>query len=312
MTVVKGFKGFNANLKCRDFQYKKGITYEMPFDDEGNSIQCCSRGFHFCEMPFDVFEYYGPSTGRFCEVEGSGTIDKEKFYDSKAASSKITIGIELTLFKMVSEQLRYILDRRVSNSRQKNTTVQPFSKAVTSRGNSSACAKGKNSIAETRQINSVAVVTNNRSIAHTMLYSSVAVSVEGVASAATTMGNDSVAVSSGSKSLALTKNADSVAICTGAFSTALTNSNRSIAISKGSRSTASVQGRNSIACGFGEHNKVKGALNTFLILAEWGYDDHGHWAVIDVHSTKVDGAMIKACTWYEIKNGQWVEFIEGK
>ena len=89
MDKIKGYKGFNKNLQCRDFQYKINGEYE----EKGN-IKTCSNGFHFCEEPFDVFSYYPPCSedgeNRYCEVEGSGNIDRDND-DSKIASSKIKI-----------------------------------------------------------------------------------------------------------------------------------------------------------------------------------------------------------------------------
>lgn len=70
--VTQGFKGFGKDLKCRDFQYEIGKEYNQ----EGK-IKCCNNGFHFCENPFDVFEYYYPNKSRFCTVDGSGDIDRE-------------------------------------------------------------------------------------------------------------------------------------------------------------------------------------------------------------------------------------------
>ena len=49
---MKGFKGFNKDLKCRGFQYEVGKSYEE------EEAKICNRGFHFCENPHDVFNYY--------------------------------------------------------------------------------------------------------------------------------------------------------------------------------------------------------------------------------------------------------------
>ena len=62
--AMKSYKGFDKKLKCRGFQYEIGKEYEM--DGE---IKVCSRGFHACESPFDVFDYYTMIDSRFCEVE---------------------------------------------------------------------------------------------------------------------------------------------------------------------------------------------------------------------------------------------------
>ena len=92
--AMKSYKGFDKKLKCRDFQYEIGKEYEM--DGE---IKVCSRGFHACESPFDVFDYYTMIDSRFCEVEQDGNISKED-RRTKICSSKIKIKAELKLADM--------------------------------------------------------------------------------------------------------------------------------------------------------------------------------------------------------------------
>lgn len=61
---MKMYKGFDKNLKCRDFQYEIGKTYEEP------TAELCEKGFHACEYPLDVFGYYAPGDmSRYCEVD---------------------------------------------------------------------------------------------------------------------------------------------------------------------------------------------------------------------------------------------------
>ena len=93
---MKSYKGFDKNLKCRDFQYEIGKEYEM--DGE---IKVCSRGFHACESPFDVFDHYTMIDSRFCEVEQDGNISKED-RGTKICSSKIKIKAELKLADMIN------------------------------------------------------------------------------------------------------------------------------------------------------------------------------------------------------------------
>ena len=94
--AIKSYKGFDKNLRCRDFQYKIGGIYEM--DGE---IKVCNRGFHACESPFDVFDYYTMIDSRFCEVEQDGNISKED-RGTKICSSKIKIKAELKLADMIN------------------------------------------------------------------------------------------------------------------------------------------------------------------------------------------------------------------
>ena len=96
MAAIKSYKGFDKNLKCRDFQYEIGKEYEM--DGE---IKVCNRGFHACESPFDVFDHYTMIDSRFCEVEQDGNISK-KYRGTKICSSKIKIKAELKLADMIN------------------------------------------------------------------------------------------------------------------------------------------------------------------------------------------------------------------
>lgn len=52
---MKAYKGFNPDMTCSGFQYEEGKTYET---DEAN---LCSAGFHACEAPLEVMQYYQPS-----------------------------------------------------------------------------------------------------------------------------------------------------------------------------------------------------------------------------------------------------------
>ena len=62
-TTVIGYKGFDKDWKCRDFQYEVGKEYET------EEATLCKKGFHFCENPHDVFTYYTPGESRFAIVE---------------------------------------------------------------------------------------------------------------------------------------------------------------------------------------------------------------------------------------------------
>lgn len=86
---MKGYKVFNPNWTCRDFQYEVGQTYEI--DGE---LMICSRGFHFCENLIDCFNYYGFNPqNKVAEIEALGDIVSE---GNKNATNKIKIVREMT------------------------------------------------------------------------------------------------------------------------------------------------------------------------------------------------------------------------
>ena len=89
--IVKGYKAFNDDWTCRDFQYEVGKEYTMP-----ESPECCERGFHFCLKAVDCFSYYSFNpNNKVAEVEAFGDIDCHDD-DSKACTNGIRIVRELT------------------------------------------------------------------------------------------------------------------------------------------------------------------------------------------------------------------------
>ena len=102
--VITSYKAFDKNMQCRNFQYEVGKEYEM--DGE---IKCCNRGFHACESPMEVWEYYDMLTSRFAKVEQSGKIDKE-VNSTKVCSSKIKISAELKLADIIKLGVEWIKD----------------------------------------------------------------------------------------------------------------------------------------------------------------------------------------------------------
>lgn len=102
--VIKSYKGFDSSLSCRDFQYEVGKEYEMD-----GRIECCKRGFHACESPLEVFDYYDMLKSRFAEVEQSGTIDREED-STKVCSSRIKIKAELKLADIINIGVEWLKD----------------------------------------------------------------------------------------------------------------------------------------------------------------------------------------------------------
>ena len=154
---MKAYKGFNEELKCRDFQYEVGKEYEEP------KASLCDCGFHACENPFDVFNYYDPATSRYCEVE-LGEVSPEVREDSKLCGKKIRIGMEIGIKGIVEAGVKFIMDRvGWANAKESNTG---YRSAATNTGSWSAATNtGDRSAATNTGYRSAAVVEGKESVA---------------------------------------------------------------------------------------------------------------------------------------------------
>ena len=89
---MKGYKGFDKDLKCLNKQYKIGRK------EIEESTLLCYHGLHFCENPHDIFKYYAAGCGnRFCEVEAAEVSDEKK-EDSKRVAKHLFVKKEISVF----------------------------------------------------------------------------------------------------------------------------------------------------------------------------------------------------------------------
>ncbi len=88
-------------MTCRGFQFEEGKTYE-----EEKAV-LCESGFHACEKPVDMFNYYAPGTSIFREVELEDVADEHEG-DSKRCARKIHIGAELSVPQICKLTFDYV------------------------------------------------------------------------------------------------------------------------------------------------------------------------------------------------------------
>lgn len=133
---MKMYKGFDKDLKCRDFQYEIGKTYE-----ESNA-KLCESGFHACERPLDVFSYYAPSKmSRYCEVDLDDMSDQMS-NNSKRCGKKIAVKAEIGIAGLVSAQIQYVKEHTtMRHTDPKQATAGDFGAATA--GDSGAATAGK-------------------------------------------------------------------------------------------------------------------------------------------------------------------------
>ena len=144
---MKCYKGFDKDLKCRDFQYEIGKEYKE------ERAEICDSGFHACENPLDVFGYYAPADSRYCEVELDA--NDQKSDDSKRVGKKISIKAEIGIAGIIKAGVEYIKDQvnwdddKKSNTGNRSAAPNTGNRsAATNTGDwSAATVEGKESVA---------------------------------------------------------------------------------------------------------------------------------------------------------------------
>ena len=140
---MKAFKGFNRDMTCRGFQYKEGETFET------DRAELCSTGFHACERPLDVFNYYSPSESVYHEVELDEVSDERRNDDTKVVAKKIKVGARLSIRDLINAQIEFVKEHCTNefNAEPGQPATAGNYGAATSRGKSSV---GKNGLAVAR------------------------------------------------------------------------------------------------------------------------------------------------------------------
>ena len=137
---MKMYKGFDKDLKCRDFQYEIGKTYEE------STAELCESGFHACERPLDVFKYYAPGKmSRYCEVNLDDVSDQMS-NDSKRCGKKISVKAEIGIAGLVRAQIQYVNEHTtMKHTDPKHATAGDFGAATA--GESGAATAGESGAA---------------------------------------------------------------------------------------------------------------------------------------------------------------------
>ena len=148
--VIQAYKGFDSNMQCRGFQFDIGKTYTH----EG-PVEACSSGFHACENPLDVWNYY-PLNGsnKFCSVELSGAISRHD-EDSKIAAATISIKAEIGLPTIIADAVKFVMSL-VKASDTTTATTGEWANAATTGNRANAATTGYGANAATTGEHAVA------------------------------------------------------------------------------------------------------------------------------------------------------------
>ena len=307
---MKAYKGFDKDLKCRDFQYEIGKTYTHNGD-----VEPCESGFHACEYPLDVFNYYPPAGSRFAEVETSGKIVPQ---GDKICCEKIKVKTELTLGALIQAAVNFTFER-AKWTKDSQTKKEKGAASATGYGGA-ASATGDFGAASATGLRGAASATGNYGAASATGYGGAA-SATGYGGAASATGYGGAASATGYGGAASATREYGVASATGKYGAASATGdfgaasatreygvasatgNFGAASATGYGGAASATGYESIACGLGLQCKAKGAKGCWLVLAERKIDGE----ILSIKAAQVDGKKIKENTYYQLVNGMFTE-----
>ena len=286
MAAIKSYKGFDKNLKCRDFQYEIGKEYEM--DGE---IKVCNRGFHACESPFDVFDHYTMIDSRFCEVEQDGNISKED-RGTKICSSKIKIKAELKLADMINLGVEWL--KEITSPEKIKTSIKDNSSGNGAKIGSSGYDAQIGSSGNGAQIGSSG---NGAKIGSSGYGAKIGSSGNGAQIGSSGYGAQIGSSGNGAK---IGSSGDGAQIGSSGDGAQIGSSGDGAKIdSTGEGCVIMCAGINSVA---------KASKGSWITLSEWSYSNKKkRYIPVCVKTEFVDGEKIKADTYYKLAGGVFKE-----
>ena len=301
---MKGYKGFNTGLICKDKQYQENTVFEEP------EAKICEKGMHFCENPFDVLDYYDlirsdGTPNEFAEVEALDepkTDDKKKF-----CSRKLKIGVKLGLSGFIKACVNFVLEKTIAEMPSENVdsgdSAQIGSSGYSARIGSSGYSARIGSSGYSARIGSSGDSAQIGSSGDSAQIGSSGYSAQIGSS------GDSARIGSSGYSARIGSSGDSAQIGSSGDSARIGSSGDSAQIgSSGYSARINCTGSDSVICCAGHGSVVKASIGCWITLAEWKYDDtKQRYVPVCVKTEYVDGEKIKADTPYMLENGEFVE-----
>ena len=296
MKKITAYKGFDKNLRCKDFQYEVGKTYHHT-----GEIKMCNSGFHSCLNPLDALNYYTPiSESRYCEVEIWGAIDKSTD-DSKVVSEYIFIKRELTLKELIEV---YIKKNIITTNKSfaKNTSNEDYSQNISNRNYIYNASSGN----YTRNISNGDMIHNANSGDNSYNINNGNNTWNANSGGYTqniNNGNNICNASSGCYNYNINNGNNIQEASSGNRSYIESNGNNAKNVSSGDYTKMLMAGKNNVGVAIGKNSIISGVVGSWITLAEYDENDE----CICVKSAKIDGIKLKEYTWYILKDGEFVK-----
>jgi hypothetical protein len=326
---IISYKGFDKDMKCKDFQYEVGKEYEI------DNIKICERGFHACESPFEVWDYYDMLNSRFAKVEQSGEIQTEKD-STKICSSKIKIKAELKWSDILHLGIEWLKEKTSSPKCNKETNDKGGDSAqIGSSGNYAQIGSSGDSAQIGSSGDSAKIGSSGYSakIGSSGYYAKIGSSGNyakiGSSGDSAKIGSsgdfaqigssgdfaqigssgDFAQIGSSGNSAQIGSSGNYAKIGSSGDSAQIGSSGDSAQIgSSGDCAKIVSTGEDSVICCAGLNSAVKAKKGSWITLAEWEFDKQKRRYVSKCVKTEyVDGKRIKADTWYKLVDGEFKE-----
>ena len=306
--VITSYKGFDKNMKCRGFQYEVGKEYEM--DGE---IKCCRQGFHACKSPMEVWDYYDMLSSRYAEVEQSGKIDKEE-NSTKVCSSRIKIKAELKLADIIDIGVEWLKEITSPSKVKKDGALNDNGDRKKQIGSSGDSAQ----IGSSGDYAQIGSSGDSAQIGSSGDYAQIGSSGD---YAKIGSSGDSAQIGSSGDYAQIGSSGDYAKIGSSGYYAKIGSSGDYAQIgssgdyaqigSSGDYAKIGSTGEDSVIMCAGNSSIAKAKVGSWITLAEWEWSDKKKRNVpVCVKTEYVDGENIKADTWYQLKNGKFVEVNE--
>jgi hypothetical protein len=268
--VVKSIKGFSRDLTCMGFQFEIGKSYEA-----AGEIKACKNGFHAIEgHPLEVFDYYPPATSRYCETIQSGQLARHSD-DSKIASAKITIGVEISISELTARAVKWVFDR--------------------AKWAGAPVATGDNEAATASGTRGAATASGDQGAATASGYQGAA-TASGSRGAATASGSRGAATASGDQGAATASGDQGAATASGSRGAATASGYQGAATASGDQGAATASGKTVVAIATGFEGKARGEPGSAICLV--CRDDDGE--IVAIRASKVGENGVAPGVWYSL------------
>ena len=266
-----GYKAFHKGMICNGKQYAENTT-----EEEKGADSCCKAGvMHYCDEPFDVWDYYPvvDDNGEFTEYAEVEPLAEVLEYGNKRATKKLHIGAKLSFKDFIKAAVSVVIE---------STKPKKMKKGDYSDDDGDEAKIG--SSGDEAQIGS-----------------------SGNWAKIGSSGDKAKIGSSGDKAKIGSSGNWAKIGSSGNLAQIGSSGNWAKIGSSGDKAKINLKGADSVGVAIGYNSIAKGAVGNWIVLAEWEQREDGTWYPACVKAGQIDGETLKADTWYALKDGEFVE-----